>query len=148
MKAHLGVDTEQKVIHSVVGTAANVADSAVLPDLLRTSQAASDTMISLLSPFAACVHTLTTDSGKAFAQHERIAGTLDAKFFFAHPYAFWERGANEIMDGLIRQFFPKWMRFESITHKDIQFAMHSLANTVGLVARFRTCCTSDSQGGA
>jgi IS5 family transposase len=35
MKAHVGVDTEHKVIHSVVATAANVADSAVLPDLLR-----------------------------------------------------------------------------------------------------------------
>jgi IS30 family transposase len=52
-------------------------------------------MISLLTPFAACVRTLTTDNGKEFAQHERIAGKLDADFFFAHPYASWERGANE-----------------------------------------------------
>lgn len=35
MKAHVGVDTKHKVIHSVVATAANVADSAVLPDLLQ-----------------------------------------------------------------------------------------------------------------
>jgi IS5 family transposase len=35
MKAHVGVDTEHKVIHSVVASAANVADSAVLPDLLH-----------------------------------------------------------------------------------------------------------------
>lgn len=34
MKAHIGVDTEHKLIHSVVATAANVADSAVLSDLL------------------------------------------------------------------------------------------------------------------
>jgi IS30 family transposase len=50
---------------------------------------------------------LVTDNGREFAQHERIAATLDADFFFAHPYSSWERGANENMNGLIRQFFPK-----------------------------------------
>ena len=35
MKAHLGVDSKNKIIHSAVVTAANVADSAVLPELLH-----------------------------------------------------------------------------------------------------------------
>ncbi|MGA7181444.1 MAG: IS5 family transposase, partial [Thiobacillaceae bacterium] len=35
MKAHMGVDSKTKVIHSVVATAANVADSEVLSDLLH-----------------------------------------------------------------------------------------------------------------
>jgi transposase, IS5 family len=35
MKAHVGVDSEHKLIHSVVATAANVADSQVLADLLH-----------------------------------------------------------------------------------------------------------------
>ena len=35
MKAHIGVDSQTKLIHSVVATAANVADSRVLPDLLH-----------------------------------------------------------------------------------------------------------------
>ncbi len=35
MKAHVGVDSRTKLIHAVVATAANVADSAVLPDLLH-----------------------------------------------------------------------------------------------------------------
>jgi IS5 family transposase len=35
MKAHIGVDSKTKVIHSVVATAANVADSQVLADLLH-----------------------------------------------------------------------------------------------------------------
>ena len=35
MKAHLGVDSKTKLIHSVVATAANVADSRILPDLLH-----------------------------------------------------------------------------------------------------------------
>ena len=35
MKAHLGVDSRTKLIHAVVATPANVADSTVLPDLLH-----------------------------------------------------------------------------------------------------------------
>jgi len=35
MKAHIGVDAKEKLIHSVVATAANVADSTVMPQLLR-----------------------------------------------------------------------------------------------------------------
>ena len=35
MKAHIGVDSRTKIIHAVVATAANVADSAVLADLLH-----------------------------------------------------------------------------------------------------------------
>ena len=35
MKAHVGVDSKTKVIHSAVVTAANVADATVLPELLH-----------------------------------------------------------------------------------------------------------------
>jgi IS5 family transposase len=35
MKAHVGVDSKNKLIHTAVATAANVADAAVLPDLLH-----------------------------------------------------------------------------------------------------------------
>ena len=41
------------------------------------------------------MHTVTFDNGKEFAKHESIAKNLDAQFFFAHPYASWERGLNE-----------------------------------------------------
>jgi len=35
MKAHVGVDSKTKIIHTVAATPANVADSTVLPDLLH-----------------------------------------------------------------------------------------------------------------
>lgn len=92
----------------------------------KTAQAVADAMISLLTPFAACVHTLTSDNGKEFAQHERIAKQLEADFYFAHPYCSWERGANENMNGLIREFFPKKMDFTSITQAKINSAAHFL----------------------
>jgi IS5 family transposase len=38
MKAHIGVDSQTKIIHSVVATAANVHDSQMLPDLLHGNE--------------------------------------------------------------------------------------------------------------
>ncbi len=53
------------------------------------------------------VHTITSDNGKEFGEHEAISEALGAGFYFAHPYASWERGLNENINGLIRQYFPK-----------------------------------------
>lgn len=55
---------------------------------------------------------------------ELIAAALDADFF-AHPYASRERGTNENMNGLIRQFLTQKMRFAPINSDDIGFATHS-----------------------
>jgi IS30 family transposase len=53
------------------------------------------------------VHTITSDNGREFAGHEEISKQLGADFYFAHPYASWERGTNENTNGLIRLYFPK-----------------------------------------
>jgi IS30 family transposase len=104
----------------------------------KTADVVSDSMISLLTPFSSWVHTLTTDNGKEFAQHERIAESVETDFFFAHPYSSWERGANENMNGLIRQFFPKKMSFEKISENDIAFAMDNLNYRPRKCLGFRT----------
>ena len=49
------------------------------------------TTINLLDSIKEKVHTVTSDNGKEFAKHESIAKNLDAQFFFAHPYASWEK---------------------------------------------------------
>ena len=104
----------------------------------KTAALVSEAMIAMLTPFSMCVHTLTTDNGREFAQHERIAAKLDVHYFFAHPYSSWERGANENMNGLIRQFFPKKMAFESITTKDVELAMHRLNHRPRKCLGYRT----------
>jgi len=71
----------------------------------RTAQAVRQQVCNLLLPVKDKVHTLTSDHGKEFADHELIAETLQLKFYFAHPYAAWERGTNENTNGLLRQYF-------------------------------------------
>lgn len=94
----------------------------------KTAQAVSQAMIGLLKPFRNKVHTITSDNGKEFAGHEEIAKKLRADFYFAHPYASWERGTNENTNGLIRQYFPKERDFTTITQQEIDTAMERLNN--------------------
>ena len=52
-------------------------------------------------------HTLTWDQGSEMANHDKIASLFDDGVFFAHPGKPWQRGSNENMNGLLRQYFPK-----------------------------------------
>ena len=94
----------------------------------KTAQAVSQAMIELLKPYRSQVHTITSDNGKEFASHEEIGKKLKADFYFAHPFASWERGTNENTNGLIRQYFPKNRDFTTITQKEIDTAMDRLNN--------------------
>ena len=85
-------------------------------------------MIEALSSLGKPVHTITSDNGKEFAQHKWVSESLQADFYFARPYASWERGTNENTNGLLRQFFPKQHDFNRITHEEIEHAMQLLNN--------------------
>lgn len=80
--------------------------------------------ITLLKPYSDKGLTITADNGKEFAGHETISKELDAQVYFAHPYSSWERGLNENTHGLIRQYFPKASRFETITDEPVEAIMH------------------------
>ena len=106
-----------------------------------TSKAAAemkDKTIELLAPLAARVHTITVDNGKEFCEHELIAAGLDARVYFAHPYASWERGLNENTNGLVRQYFPKKYVFARITDQDLQQVEDLLNNRPRKTLGYRT----------
>ena len=69
-----------------------------------------------LRPHQPRVQTITYDNGREFSDHAGMAKDLDARIYFAHPYASWERGVNENTNGLIRQFFPKNRDLTQVTH--------------------------------
>ena len=92
----------------------------------RSADRVAQAILEQLRPFAADAHTLTSDNGKEFAQHETVAEELDLDFYFAHPYASWERGANENMNGLVRQYLPKQSDFTNVSQADLETIMHKL----------------------
>ena len=81
----------------------------------RTAALVYKVTIELLEPYAPMIKTITSDNGKEFAMFEKIAEDLNVDFYFANPYHSWERGANENLNGLIRQYIPKKTDFASLT---------------------------------
>ena len=94
----------------------------------RTKENTEDAIKRLLSSISGQVHTITSDNGKEFANHEKIAKRFECDFYFAHPYSSWERGTNENTNGLIRQYFPKDRDFRTITDKELIHAMKRINN--------------------
>jgi len=104
----------------------------------KTAENVTDAIIRLLTPLKHWVYTLTADNGREFAWHIDIANALDAKFYFAHPYASWERGLNENTNGLIRQYFPKKYDFTTITERQVEHVMDKLNNRPRKTLGFKT----------
>lgn len=84
--------------------------------------------IELLKDWKPIIFTITSDNGKEFANHTAIAKSLNIDYYFAKPYHSWERGANENLNGLVRQYFPKKTSFENITQQDIDKVVNILNN--------------------
>lgn len=65
---------------------------------------------------------------KEFANHKIIAETLQINYYFTKPYHSWERGSNENLNGLIRQYFPKGSEFTTLTKSQIKLVEEKLNN--------------------
>jgi len=94
----------------------------------RTKEKTEEAVKRMLCSISEKVYTITSDNGKEFGSHEKIAKGLKCDFYFAHTYSSWERGTNENTNGLIRQYFPKNRDFRSITDKELIHAMRRLNN--------------------
>jgi len=62
--------------------------------------------------------TITFDNGTEFHGYRDIEAKLNVKCYFATPYRSWERGSNENLNGLIRQYLPKGTCFRHLTQSE------------------------------
>lgn len=72
--------------------------------------------------------TSTFDNGSENQKWDEFEKRTGMQSFFAHPYHFWERGANENVNGLIRDFFPKKTDFRQISTHQLQAVEDNLNN--------------------
>lgn len=73
----------------------------------RQAEPVGQAIIEMLRPHPRHRHTLTLDNGKEFAEHRWVHRRLKTKVYFADPHSPWQRGSNENINGLIRQYLPK-----------------------------------------
>lgn len=86
----------------------------------KEAKVVSQAMNQLLEEWMPYIKTITSDNGKEFAEHKLVSETLNIDYFFARPYHSWERGSNENLNGLIRQYFPKKHDFNLIDEQMIK----------------------------
>lgn len=79
--------------------------------------------------FGADTRTITYDNGSEFAAWKMTEQTLQAgakdkrvkaKIYFADPYRSSQRGRNENINGLVRDYFPKGTDFKLLTQQEIR----------------------------
>jgi transposase, IS30 family len=94
----------------------------------KESKLVKEAVVELLTELKPFIHTITSDNGKEFAMHKQISDELEIDFYFANPYSPWERGANENLNGLLRQYVPKSSSFEYLTDEKLYEIQEKINN--------------------
>lgn len=88
----------------------------------------SKAMCKLLEEWSPYLKTITSDNGREFADHISVTEQLGVPFFFATPYHSWERGSNENLNGLVRQYIPKKTDFSTLSDAYVKEVENILNN--------------------
>ena len=96
--------------HSAIGTLVERMTRVVR--LLHLPQRDGDTLHEALKTRmgglpAALLRSITWDQGTEMARHLTITESLRAPVYFCDSRSPWQRGSNENMNGLLRDYFPK-----------------------------------------
>jgi transposase, IS30 family len=104
----------------------------------RTAAATTAGLTAALTRTGWPMQTLTWDRGKEMSGHAGFTLATGIKVYFADPYAPWQRGSNENINGLLREYFPKGLDLATVTDAEVQAAADQLNNRPRKRHGFRT----------
>lgn len=81
---------------------------------------------------------ITYDRGTEFAEYESIQKQTDCKVYFADAYSSYQRGSNENLNGLVRQYYPKRYDFKNLTQQQVTVVQDKLNNRPRKRYNYRT----------
>ena len=84
------------------------------------------------------IHTITYDRGNEFAEYQFLEVRANTKIYFADAYCSNQRGSNENLNGLVRQYFPKRSDFKNITPRQVKLVEIKLNNRPRKRYNYRT----------
>ena len=82
--------------------------------------------------------SLTWDRGKEKADHKRFSLATDIDVYFCDPQDPWQRGSNEQINGLLRQYFPKGVDLSGIHQNRLNAVARQLNERPRLTLDFQT----------
>lgn len=90
-----------------------------------TNEAIINTINTLPTNF---IKSITYDNGTENTRHYQLKEEFNIKTYFCDPYASWQKGGVENINGLIRQYLPKKTDLTTITDYDIYEIQERLNN--------------------
>ena len=95
-----------------------------LPDRSMGSMSRRVRMLARRVPDRFC--TVTSDNGTEVHDYKSIEAATGVTFYFATPYHSWERGTNENLNGLLRQYLPNRTSQAGLTQRHCDAIAHEL----------------------
>ena len=92
----------------------------------RTAASVNAAVLTAIAEQPQKFKTITMDNGTEFHGYKELENCCAVQCYFATPYHSWERGSNENLNGLIRQYLPRGTCMRRVSQADCDYIAQQL----------------------